>query len=77
MKYTDAEILLVRKYLNNEYNDVQFNYWIAKNKFNKIEIYKLVDIARVAIPLYAFSIVLLCIMALHFVFLFCFSAMNI
>ena len=38
MKYTDAEILLVRKYLNNEYNDVQFNYWIAKNKFNKIQI---------------------------------------
>jgi hypothetical protein len=77
VKYTDAEIILVRKYLNNEYNDVQFNYWIAKNKFNKIKIYKLVDIARVAIPLYAFSIVLLFALAFHIVFLFCFGAMNI
>jgi hypothetical protein len=50
MKQIETEISLAKKYLNGDYTDVQLNYWVVQNKFDKQKIENLIDCLRMAEP---------------------------
>jgi hypothetical protein len=50
MKQIETEISLAKKYLNGDYTDVQLNYWVVQNKFDKQRIENLIDCLRMAEP---------------------------
>ena len=50
MKQIETEISLAKKYLNGDYKDVQLNYWVVQNKFDKQRIENLIDCLRMAEP---------------------------
>jgi len=50
MKQIETEMSLAKKYLNGDYTDVQLNYWVVQNKFDKQKIENLIDCLRMAEP---------------------------
>lgn len=70
MKTTEKE--LIKKYIQNEYNDVQLNYIMVQNKFDKNKIYKLIELQKITEPFYAACKVLLGFIIFHYLFsIFC------
>ena len=44
MKYTQNELDLAKKYLEGQYTDVQLNYWVVQNNFDKQKIENIIII---------------------------------
>jgi hypothetical protein len=75
--FTDLEIELAKKYISGDYTDVQFNYWIIQNNFNKKRMKRLVDMIKTTEPFYVFCKLLLIFMFFHFLFCFLYSVFTV
>ena len=59
------EVELVKKYLSGEYTDVQLNYWIVQNKFNKKKIENIIEYTRKLEPFVVASTLVALFMLFH------------
>lgn len=72
-EYTKSEIEFAKKYISGSYTDVQFNYLIVQNKFDKQKIENLIDNIRTTEPFYIFCKLLIILMMFHFLSCFLYS----
>lgn len=73
MKYTDSEMNLVKRYVSGDYTDVQFNYLIVQNKFNKRKIRHLINYVKTTEPFYIACKLMIGFMLVHYLFCFVYS----
>lgn len=71
--YTQSEIDLAKRYISGDYTDVQFNYLIIQNKFNKKKMKRLANYIKTTEPFYVFSKLIIIFMILHYLFYFLYS----
>lgn len=70
------KIDLVKRYLSGDYNEIQLNYWIVKNNFDRKEINKLIEYTRSAEPFVFLCKILIIYILFHFAFCFFYSIIN-
>lgn len=70
-----AKLELARRYLRGDYNDIQLNYWIVQNKFEKQEIDNLITSVSIFDPFATVCKVLIAFMMMHFIVCVVYSLM--
>lgn len=70
MKYNQhnqSEIDLVKKYLEGQYTEVQLNYWIVQNNFDKQKIENLIQYIKITQPFLLASKLIVGFMLFNFI----------
>lgn len=70
------KIDLVKRYLSGDYNDIQLNYWIVQNNFDKKEIRRLIEYTKSTEPFVFLCKLIMIYILFNFIFCFFYSIIN-